>query len=351
MIRAGILGGSGYMGGEALRVLIDHPNVELSWATSRQPGPIEEYHPNLYGTGIELIHPDAAVPCDVVFMALPTDASMDVARRYLDAGSKVIDLGSAFRLRDRATWERVYGMKHTDWSLAEQAVYGLNELHKEEITQASLIANPGCFSSAAVLGFAPLVANGLVDSKKLSVDGLSGTAGVGAELSRAAHHPEIGNNIVAYNATGHRHTYEMEQELGSLTDAPLSVHFTPIYVPITRGILNVCRGFLTGSTSRDELLGLYREYYEGHPFVLVYDLPKEPSASWQYKPYPWVSAIAGTNYCHIGLDVDEDRGSVVVFAALDSIGKGGAQVGIENMNLMFGLDRTLGLTRRGLHPN
>ena len=351
MIRAGILGGSGYMGGEALRVLIDHPNVELSWVTSRQPGPIEEHHPNLYGTGIELVHPDSAAPCDVVFMALPTEASMDAARRYLDGGSKVIDLGSAFRLRDRAMWERVYGLRHTDWSLAEQAIYGVNELHQEEIALADLIANPGCFSSAGILGFAPLIANKLVETDKLSVDGLSGTAGVGAGLARAAHHPEIGNNLVAYNATGHRHTYEMEQQLGDLTDSTVSVHFTPIYVPITRGILNVCRGFLTGSTSRNELLSLYREYYEGHPFIQVYDLPKEPSASWQYKPYPWVSAIAGTNYCHIGLDIDEARGSVVVFAALDSVGKGGAQVAIENMNLMFGLDRTLGLTRRGLHPN
>ncbi len=351
MIHAGILGGSGYMGGEALRVLVDHPSVEVSWATSRQPGPIEERHPNLYGTSIELIHPDDAAPCDVVFMALPTETSMEVANRYLSAGSKVIDLGSAFRLRDRAVWEKVYGMTHTHWSLVEEAVYGVSELHKDEIAQADLVANPGCFSSAAILGFAPLIAKNLIDTDKLSVDGLSGTAGVGAELARAAHHPEIGNNLVAYNATGHRHTYEMEQELGSLAGSEVRVHFTPIYVPITRGILNVCRGFLTELRSRIELLDLYREYYEGHPFVQVYDLPKEPSASWQYKPYPWVSAIAGTNYCHIGLDVDEDRGSVVVFSALDSVGKGGAQVGIENMNLMFELDRKLGLTRRGMHPN
>ena len=227
----------------------------------------------------------------------------------------------------------------------------MNELYLEEIAQADLIANPGCFSSAAILGLAPLVANGFVDTEKLSVDGLSGTAGAGAELSRAAHHPEIGNNVVPYNAIGHRHTYEMEQELGLLVEVPVRVHFTPVYVPITRGILNICRGFLMRSASRDELLDLYREYYEPHPFVQVYDLPKEPSASWQYKPYPWVSAIAGTNYCHIGLDVDDERNSVVVFSALDSVGKGGAQVGVENMNIMFGLDRTSGLTRRGLHPN
>jgi N-acetyl-gamma-glutamyl-phosphate reductase common form len=339
------------MGGEALRVLIDHPQVKIAWATSRQPAVIEEFHPNLFGTGIELIHPDDAGACDVVFMALPTEASVDIARRYLDADTKVIDLGSAFRLRDRTTWERVYGMTHPSWPLAEQAVYGINELHLEAIARASLIANPGCFSSAAILGLAPAVSRGLVDTGKLSVDGLSGTAGAGAELARAAHHPEIGNNLIVYNVVGHRHTFEMEQELRLLTRSPVHVHFTPVYVPITRGILAICRGFLNEPISRQGLLDLYTEYYDSHPFVQIYDFPKEDSVSWQYKPYPWVSAIAGTNYCHVGLDVDEERNSVIVFSALDSVGKGGAQVGVENMNILFGIDRTAGLTRRGLHPN
>lgn len=351
MIRAGVLGGSGYMGGEAMRILIDHPGVDLAWATSRQPSAIEEHHPNLYGTGIKLIHPEKAEPCDVVFMALPTDASMESAQIYLSAGSKVIDLGSAFRLRDRATWERVYGMAHTAWPLAEQAVYGINELHRDQIANAELIANPGCFSSAAILALAPLISESFVEVDRISIDGLSGTVGVGAELSRAAHHPEIGNNLVAYNAVGHRHTYEIEQELTQIANATVQVHFTPIYVPITRGILGVCRAYLTSNTTRESLLSLFRDYYVGHPFIQVYNLPKEQNVSWQYKPYPWVSAIAGTNYCHIGLDVDEDRGSVVVFSALDSVGKGGAQAGIENMNLTCGLERTAGLTRRGLHPN
>ena len=351
MISAGIVGASGYMGGEVLRVLMDHPQVEIAWATSRIPSPVEEFHPNLYGTAIKLIHPDDAQACDIVFMAIPTETSVDIARRFLDQNAKVIDLGSAFRLRDRKTWERVYGMIHPSWPLAEQAVYGINELHLDEIGLARLVANPGCFSSAGILGLAPIVSKGIVDTEKLTVHGLSGTAGVGAELSRAAHHPEIGNNLVPYNAVGHRHIFEMEQELRLLTKSKVHVHFTPVYVPITRGILSICRGFLNESISRDGLLDLYREYYRAHPFVQVYDLPKEASASWQYKPYPWVSAVAGTNYCQIGLDVDEDRNSVVVFSVLDSVGKGGAQVGVENMNIMFGFDRTKGLTRRGLHPN
>jgi len=351
MIKAGIVGASGYMGGEALRVLLDHPEVEIAWATSRRDAPIEEFHPNLFGSGVRLVHPDTVGPADVIFLALPTKASMEMTPGWLEQGAKVIDLGSAFRLKDRQLWERVYGMKHAQWSLAEEAVYGINELHLDAVKEARLIANPGCFSSAAILGLAPVLSEGLVDTDHILVDGLSGTAGAGAELNRAAHHPEIGNNIVAYNVVGHRHTFEMEQELSAVAGAKVTVHFTPLYVPVTRGILDICHVFPKNKLKRDDILDLFRDFYSGHPFVKIYDLPKEEGASWQYKPYPWVSAIAGTNYCHIGIDVDTSRNRVVIFSALDSVGKGGAQVGVENMNLMFDLPRTAGLGRFGLHPN
>jgi N-acetyl-gamma-glutamyl-phosphate reductase len=350
MLKVGIMGASGYMGGEALRVLLDHPEVKIAWATSRQTGSIADFHPNLYGTEITLIHPDKATPCDVVFLALPTKESIPVAARFLEQGCKVIDLGAAFRLSDRKTWEAVYDQTHGNWALAEQAAYGIAELHRDAIRAARLVANPGCFSSAAILGLAPLVKEHLIDEHRIVVDGLSGTAGGGAELARPAHHAEIGNNLVPYNAVGHRHTFEMEQELGLLAGKKVAVHFTPTYVPIVRGILDLCHAFPNKPITRDAVLELYRAFYRNEPFVMVYDLPKEQAAAWQYKPYPWVSAVAGTNYCFIGLDVDEARQRIVVFSVLDSIGKGGAQVGIENMNLMFGLERTAGLLRRGLHP-
>jgi N-acetyl-gamma-glutamyl-phosphate reductase common form len=231
-----------------------------------------------------------------------------------------------------------------------KAVYGISELHKDEIAKTNLVANPGCFSSAAILGLAPLIKEKLIDTNTIVIDGLSGTVGAGAELSRAAHHPEIGNNLVSYNVVGHRHTYEMEQELSLLVDDDVRVHFTPTYVPIVRGILDICHVFPKQNMRRKEWMAVYQEFYRDEPFIKVYDLPKEQNASWQYKPYPWVSTVAGTNYCFIGMDVDEKRNRIVVFSALDSIGKGGAQAGIENMNLMFGLDRTAGLTRKGLHP-
>jgi len=350
MVTVGIVGASGYMGGEALRVLLEHPEAKVAWATSRHPGAIDEVHPNLYGANLRFVALEDVDPPNYVFLALPTAPSIGVAARFLASGSRVIDLGSAFRLKDQATWERVYGQQHENWNLAKDAVYGLPELHAAEIQRARLIANPGCFSSAAILGLAPLVHARLVETERLVVDGLSGTAGAGADLSRAIHHPEIGDNIVPYNVVDHRHTYEIEQELGLLAGGPVQVHFTSAYVPIVRGIVDVCHAFVTRRVSREEVLELFRHFYREHPFVQVYTQPKEESGAWQYRPYPWVSAVAGTNYCHIGLDVDARRGRVVVMSALDSIGKGGAHVGVENMNLMAGFERRTGLSRRGLHP-
>lgn len=349
--RIGVFGASGYMGGEALRLLLEHPGVELAWATSRSPAAAEVHHPNLLGSGIELIHPDAATPCDAVMLALPTAASIEAAKRFVDAGARVIDLGAAFRLSDRATWERVYEQPHAEWSLAQRSVYGIPELRADAIASAQLIANPGCFSSAAILGLAPLVREGLIDTKHVFVDGISGTTGVGAELWRGAHHPEIGNNLVPYNAVGHRHSFEMEQELSIVAGSEVTVHFTPVYAPITRGILGVCHGLLEQPVSRSDALELYRSFYRDQPFVWIQDAPLEEGASYQYRAYPWVSAVAGSNHAFIGLDVDVERGRVVAFSVLDSIGKGGAQVGIENLNLMLDLPRTMGLERRGLHPN
>ena len=338
------------MGGEALRVLLRHPRARIAWATSRTPGPVEHIHPNLYDTGLTFDRLEDVGTPDFVLLALPTSATAAVANRFLTAGARVIDLGSAFRLKDRATWERVYGQEHPAWSLASAAVYGIPELHEESIRTATLIANPGCFSSAAILALAPLLRAGLVDPNHLIVHGLSGTAGAGADLSKAIHHPEIGSNVVLYNVVGHRHTYEMEQELAALAQRPVRVHFTPCYIPIVRGIVDICRCFPLKSLGRNEVIHLFREFYEGQPFVKIYDQPRGDVEAWDYKPYPWVSAVAGTNYCHIGIDVDDERNSIVIMSVLDSVGKGGAQVGIENLNLMAGFDRTDGLLDRGMHP-
>ncbi len=311
---------------------------------------MEDFHPNLLGCQLTFISPEKMTACDVVFMALPTAAALEYAPKLISMGCKVIDLGAAFRLKKRNDWEAVYQHRHSAWKLAETAIYGITELHQEKIMQTKMVANPGCFASAAILGLAPLLNNKLIDLQRIIVNGLSGTAGAGAELNRAAHHPEINNNLIAYNVVDHRHTYEMEQELSLLSGENVVVHFTPTYVPISRGILNICHVFPQSKVTRDQLLEIYQLFYDASPFVKIIDTPYEENVSWQYRSYPWVSSVAGTNYCYIGLDVDEKRNRIVVFSVLDSLGKGGAQVGIENMNLMFGFDRTSGLTALGRHP-
>jgi len=350
MIRVGIYGASGYMGGEALRVLSEHPKVKVVWATSRSGKSIEYFHRNLYDSGIELVKPEEVTPCDAVFFALPSGNAMKMAPELLKQDTKIIDLGADFRLRNRTDWERIYGKVHSCWGLSEEAIYGIPELHREEIRKARVIANPGCFSSAVILGLAPLIKEGLIDTERIVVDGLSGTAGAGAELDITSHHPEIGNNLVPYNVVEHRHTYEMEQELTLLSKSKVTIHFTPTYVPITRGILAICHCYPTNKVSRMDLLEVYRSVYKDEYFIKVFDIPKEPNAAWQYLPYPWVAAVSGTNFCHIGLDIDKRRNRVVVFSVLDSVGKGGAHAGVQNLNLLFGLEENAGLARYGLHP-
>ncbi len=350
MIEVGVYGASGYMGGEALRILSEHPNVKVAWATSRSNKPLEYFHRNFYGSNIVLKRPEAITACDAVFFATPTGTPMELVQDFLDQNIKVIDLGADFRLKDLDDWERIYARKHKCPEVVQEAVYGIPELHRGDIEPARVVANPGCFASAAILGMAPLIKAGIVEADRIIVDGLSGTAGAGAELDTPIHHPEIGNNVVPYNVVDHRHTYEMEQELGLLTSDKVTVHFTSSYVPITRGILAICHSFPKRAITRDDLLDLYREFYRGQRFVQVFDLPRDSDASWQYRPYPWVSAVSGTNYCHIGLDIDEKRNRLVVFSVLDSIGKGGAHAGVQNLNLLFGLDEETGLTRHGMHP-
>ncbi|WP_074782942.1 N-acetyl-gamma-glutamyl-phosphate reductase [Clostridium homopropionicum] len=331
-------------------ILSEHPQVKIAWATSRSGQPVEAFHKNFYGSGIKLVKPEEVTTCDVVFAALPTGNVMNITKELLEKGSKVIDLGADFRLKDRHDWETIYGMKHSCWDISKGAVYGITELHREELRKSNLIANPGCYSSASILGLAPLIKEDLIDNEKIVIDGLSGTAGAGSELDIAIHHPEISNNLVPYNVVNHRHTYEIEQELGIIGDSKVIVHFTTTYVPITRGILAICHCFPKTKVSRTELLDLYKEYYKDEYFIKIIDIPKEENASWQYVPYPWVNSVSGTNYCHIGLDIDEKRNRIVVFSVLDSIGKGGAHAAVQNMNLMFGLEETLGLKRYGLHP-
>ena len=348
--RVGIVGGSGYAGGELLRLLLGHPRAHIAWVSSRGDKRLEAVHRNLLGADLQFVREEETTACDVVFLCTPSRESMLKAPRYLDAGAKVVDIGSDFRLKDRAVFERVYRAEHACWELVAEAPYGATELHRAEIRRARLVANPGCFAYTAILALAPLVKEGLVDLERIVVDGLSGTSGGGAEPSVPTHHSEIGNSAFPYNVVDHRHTYEIEQELSGVAGAPVTVHFTPYYCPFSRGILAGCHGFLTRAVSRADLLDLYGAFYRGEPFVRVLAFAKDPNVSWQYLPYPSVANLAGSNFVHIGVDVDERRRRAVVFGALDNLGKGAASSAIQNMNCMLGWPEDTGISGVGLHP-
>lgn len=349
-VSVGIVGGSGYSGGELLRLLLQHPQARIAWVTSRGDKVLEHIHRNLVGSGLRFIREEEAGDCDVVFLCTPARESMLKAPPWLARGARVVDIGSDFRLKDRATFERVYKAEHTCWELVAGAPYGATELHRPAIAAARLVANPGCFAYTAILTLAPLVKAGLIDRERVVVDGLSGTSGAGAEPVTPTHHSEIGNGVFAYNVVEHRHTYEIEQELSGVAGAPVTVHFTPYYCPFTRGILAGCHGFLTRAVTRAEVLALYEDFYRDEPFVKMLAFDKDPKASWQYLPYPSVASVAGSNFVQIGVDVDERRRRVVAFGALDNLGKGAASSAIQNMNCMLGLPETAGIGGVGLHP-
>ena len=349
-IRAGVVGGSGYSGGELLRLLLGHPQISIAWVTSRASKNLEAVHRNLLGSGLQFIKEEDVTPCEVVFLCMPSRESMTRAPRYLKRGAKVVDLGSDFRLKDRALFEQVYKTEHTCWELVKDAPYGATELRRDAISRAPLVANPGCFAHTAILSLAPLVKEHLVDLDRIIVDGLSGSSGAGAEPVLATHHSEISNSVFPYNVVDHRHTYEVEQELSDVAGTRVTIHFTPYYCPFTRGILAGCHGFLTGSLRRADVLALYQEFYRDEPFIQVMKFDKEPGTRWQYLPYPSVATVAGSNFVQLGVDVDERRGRVVVFGALDNLGKGAASSAIQNMNCMLGLPEETGLRTVGLHP-
>ncbi len=349
-ISVGIVGGSGYAGGELLRFLWTHPRTRIAWVTSRADKNLESIHRNFLGSGLRFIREEEAGPCDVVFLCMPSRESMTRAPAYLARGARVVDIGSDFRLKDRETFSRVYKAEHACWDLVGEAPYGATELHREAIGRARLVANPGCFAYTAILTLAPLLKAGLVERDRLVVDGLSGSSGAGADPSVASHHSEMSNSVFPYNVVEHRHTYEIEQELSLLADAPVTVHFTPFYCPFTRGILASCHGFATRPIAREDLLDLYEDFYRDEPFVQIIRLEKDPKVAWQFLPYPSVATVAGSNFVQIGVDVDTRRGRIVAFGALDNLGKGAASSAIQNMNCMLGLPETMGLEGRGLHP-
>jgi len=377
-IRVAIVGGSGYVGGELARLLLFHPQVELTQvASSSHAGQyLHSVHPNLRKQcSLRFCHPDDLTSCDVLFLSLPHGTSAGEIERYRDIASRIIDLSADFRLHSAALYEQWYGEAHRAPHLLEQAVYGLPELHRAELADATLVSGTGCMATAAILGLAPLYRAGIVnDALPLVVEAKVGSSAAGATPGSSSHHPDRSGAVRSFQPTGHRHTAELMQERGRISgvgyrnhtpeadesavgtmNRPLrhtgvgSVGIAPIAfsataVELVRGVLITAHVFVNEPIEERVLWRLYREAYQHEPFIR---LVKERNGVYRY-PEPKI--LAGSNYCDIGFELDAAQQRVVVIAALDNLMKGAAGNAVQALNCMCDWDETLGLTFPGLHP-
>lgn len=323
-----VAGASGYTGALAAQIVWNHPNLELIAATSRSDAGkrLDQLYPR-YRVPIELTELDLeAVDVDAAIVAYPHGASAPTVAALRERGAIVVDLSADYRLRDLATYERWYGEHKAPEPLGE-AVYGLSELYREELRGAKLVATPGCYPTASVLALAPLAERGLLAD--VVVSAMQGTSGYGRSSDDLVHFSAMTENAFPYKTEGHRHRPEIEQELAAL-GSPAPVTFVPHLLPLDQGELASCFAQLSEPLAKDELQALYRERYAGEPFVKVLDGP------------PNLRAVRETNECHLYVTVEE-RGRVLAFAAIDNIWKGASGQGVQNLNLMLGLDETAGL--------
>lgn len=340
MIKVGIVGASGYTGGELLRFLHNHSQVEVSAVTSRQYAgqPVYKVHPHIRDSNLvfEDVKP-SQIDADLVFTATPHGASMNIVPEILESGAKVIDLSGDYRYDNIETYEKWYNLKHTH---PLDAVYGLPELYRQEIKKANLVANPGCFPTGAILASMPLIEEKLVET--VIIDAKSGVSGAGISPTPTTHFPNISDNVIPYNITTHRHMSEIEQELNKPDS--VKVCFTPHLVPVIRGIISTVHTFLKEGLKDDlnseYLEEIYDEYYGEEPFVRVL----------KDGEIPRLSAVRGSNFAHIGCFQIDQHGRVVIVSAIDNLVKGASGQAIHNMNLMFGFKEDKSLNFMGMHP-
>ena len=349
-MRIGIIGGTGYVGGELLRLLILHPQAEVTMVTSRQSAGeyVFNVHPNLRGlTQLKFVPQDnleLQKNCDIVFTATPHGGSMNLIPKLLEAGLKVIDMSADFRLKNPCDYDTWYGWPHTHPELLKEAVYGLPELHRQDIMKARLVACPGCMATATILGLAPIIKADLVEKNKIVADLKVGSSGGGSKPSTASHHPERANGVRPYKVIGHRHIAEVEQEMRALTSEPITISFTPHAVNMVRGILATIHAFPKQPLTNKDLWKALRAQYEGEPFIRFVKYQK---GCYQL-PDPKVTI--GTNFCDIGFELDLHANRLIMFAAIDNMVKGASGQGVQCLNLIMGIDETTGLKSTGFHP-
>lgn len=333
----GIIGGSGYTGGELMRLLSQHPeaNIKAVTSRSRKGEKVSDTHKHLrkiFDLEFEDMNPEeVASRCDIVFTAVPHGTAMQVVPALIDAGIKVVDLSADYRLKTDV-FENTYKLKHTD---PREVVYGIPELHPEVPSQ-QFIANPGCYPTGATLAAAPLANAGLIE--RVVFDSKSGISGAGVEPSAVSHYPNMAENIQPYRLTTHRHRAEIVQELTRLDSNLESISFTPHVIPSVRGILTTAHIFVKKQLSQEDVSTIYGDFYGDKPFIRL------------IKGIPMLGNVRGSNFCDIGFEVETGSYRIVVISAIDNLVKGASGQAIQNMNLMFGLPETTGLWSPGFAP-
>jgi N-acetyl-gamma-glutamyl-phosphate reductase len=345
-MKACIIGATGYGGAELIRFLLHHPKVEIASVVSSSNGgmPLSESFPHLShimeqpldDVDVDLIRSKA----DVVFTATPSGVSTKLVPLLLEAGLRVVDLSGDYRLKSPEAYRTWYGKEPAESVHLNQAVYGLSECFTPSIVNARFISNPGCFPTAALLGLAPLVKNGWIDTETIIIDAKSGVSGAGRGVSIGTHYSELNENLKAYKVNKHQHIPEIEQTLEWIGGNPVVTTFTTHLVPMTRGIMATMYAKLTADVSAEELLGVFRSYYEGRTFVRI-----RPEGQ-----YPSTKEVLGSNYCDIGLSVDPRTKRVTIISVIDNVVKGAAGQAIQNLNISMGWDETTGLKFAPVYP-
>lgn len=342
MIKVGIVGGTGYTGVELLRLLSQHPEVELTAITSRAEAgsAVADMFPSLRGRITLNFSDPATAPlkdCQLVFFATPNGVAMQQAGELLAAGVRVIDLAADFRIKDVALWEKWYGMTHASPDLVGEAIYGLPELNRAAIRNARLVANPGCYPTAVQLGFLPLIESGCIDTQYLIADAKSGVSGAGRKAETHILFAEASDNFKAYGVAGHRHLPEIRQGLSAMAGVAVGLTFVPHLTPMIRGI----HATLYGRISREvDFQSLFEQRFADEPFVDI--LPA--------KSHPDTRSVRASNICRIAVHRPQNGDMLVVLSVIDNLVKGAAGQAIQNMNLMFGFDECLGLSQVPVLP-
>ncbi|TCK98423.1 N-acetyl-gamma-glutamyl-phosphate reductase [Natranaerovirga hydrolytica] len=338
-MKVGIVGATGYAGQELVRLIIQHPKAELAWITSNTYKG-KDYH-RCYGNYTKIyeatcLEQDLEKLCqevDVIFLATPHGLSSSLINKDLLDTVKIIDLSADFRLKDKEDYKNWYNQEHTNPSLLKDAVYGLCELNREQVKKAQLIANPGCYPTASILGVYPLLKEQLIDHQSILIDAKSGVSGAGRAPRLGTHYNEVNESTKAYGIGTHRHTAEIEEQYSYACDEKTIINFTPHLVPMHRGILATAYATLKENYSYDDIKAIYNQYYSQEKFVRVLDKDYFPETRW----------VKGSNYCDIGFKIDERTNRIVVVSAIDNLIKGAAGQAVQNLNILYDLEEDLGL--------